>query len=358
MHFSGPARTIGLIGRRGPRLLPLALMLGVNTSASGSETGQADSPQPGCYDIAKVGPLVELKTAGRLSAVIAPARGAELVGLGYRPHGSRIELLYRGMDFCEHEGWDGKAPILWPATGRNFDAAAPGGLGWNWNGQDFPIAIHGFARDLPWRLIGQTAGRNEATAVMELTQTPQTLASYPFGFTFTLTYRLTGKQLRIEHEIVASPDNDGAMPFSIGNHMTFRQPLYGEGSATITTPAKARLLLDQSGKPVGKAPQLPLERVAATALGKETAVSLTDYPSAPWLRLDDPSGISILLSHRASQQPDGQSVQFNLWGNPALGFFSPEPWLGRQNSLAEGVGLVRLLPSQRFTWVITLRVTG
>lgn len=311
-----------------------------------------------CYEPERQGPLVELQVGDRLSAVIAPALGGQLVGLRYRQRGHWHELLYRGLDFCSRGGWSGKAPILWPATGRNYVAGAPGGQGWMFEGQLLPMPTHGFARDLPWRLVAQRTGRGMSSATVELTDTPQTRKAYPFGFTFAVTYRLSRTQLLIEHVIVASLENGSAMPFSIGNHITFRQPLAGAGSMTISTPARQRLALDPSGKPHAQEPQAPLRHFPVADLGRETALPLLDYPDDARVDLSDPGGISIRLSHRASAKPDGNVVLFNLWGNADRGFFSPEPWFGRQNSLADDIGVIRLAPGDRFRWIVAVQVRG
>ncbi len=191
---------------------------------------------------------------------------------------------------------------------------------------------------------------------LELQDTASTRKSYPFGFTVRVTYRVSGDRLSIKHEINASADNDGAMPFSIGNHINFRQPLIGAGEMKISTAARKRLLLDQSGKPTGKVARLTLGDYPAPQLGKEQAWALTDYAALPRLQLDDPSGIRITLAHTASQAPNGTPVLFNVWGNAEAGFISPEPWLGRQNSLVDNNGLVKLAPKSHFNWTIFVRI--
>lgn len=318
---------------------------------------QADADGPACYDPVRIGPLVELRTSGPLYAVVAPMRGGELVSLRFGRRNRPTELLYRGMDFCDRPGWGGKAPILWPATGRNHATDAPGGAGWMWNGTIFPMPIHGFARDLPWRVVAQATGRRSSFVQLELTDSPATRAMYPFRFRFTITYRLEHTRLAIEHAIIAEPENQEEMPFSIGNHITFRQPVATDaGAMLVTTPASGRVELDAQGRPVADVAQAPLRRFPVNRFADGVAVPLTGYRSAPWLRLDDPGGLRLRLSHRASRSPDRNPVLFNLWGNSELGFFSPEPWMGRQNSLVDNTGLIRLAPGADFNWTIRISV--
>ena len=55
-----------------------------------------------------------------IEVAVAPSRGGELAGLSIRRDGIWIETLYRGRDYSSVEGFKGKGPFLWPATGRNF----------------------------------------------------------------------------------------------------------------------------------------------------------------------------------------------------------------------------------------------
>ena len=43
-------------------------------------------------------------------------------------------------------------------------------------------------------------------------------------------------------------------------------------------------------------------------------------------------------------------ILFNVWGDVRDGFFSPEPWVGLQNSLVQRQGLVYLDPGDDFLW--------
>ena len=77
-------------------------------------------------------PTVTLTDFGglrKLEAVVSPTLGANIVSLRY----DGIELLHRGgmMSPAPDGGWDGKAPLLWPAVGRQRDAT------YLWNGQRY-----------------------------------------------------------------------------------------------------------------------------------------------------------------------------------------------------------------------------
>ena len=54
-----------------------------------------------------------------LEISIAPEKGGETSSLRVRAGEEWVETLYLANDYAPREGWTGKAPLLWPATGRN-----------------------------------------------------------------------------------------------------------------------------------------------------------------------------------------------------------------------------------------------
>lgn len=301
-----------------------------------------------------------------LQAYIAPAHGADLAGLEVRHGGGWTELLYRGRDYRPGGGWTGKAPILWPAVGRNFPYPAGGGrdgdkLGWVLHGRVYPIPIHGFARDQAWRIVRRGSCDGSAFLVLVLNDDAQTRSMYPFGFTLTTEYRIWRDALYIRQTVQAARANQEPMPFSIGNHITFKIPLlpgHDPLETTISTPAMQQVILDGSGRPTGQivAVSDALPRPLAS-LKPLTPVSLSGYPTGQeWVRLEDRSGFTITVSHSEDRRPRGTPVLFNLWGDVSQGYFAPEPWVGKQNSLASGDGIIALAPGDTYRWTIEVRV--
>ena len=296
-----------------------------------------------------------------LVAYLAPEQGGELAGLQLLRPGPPRELLYRGRDYSRQPGWSGKAPILWPATGRNLATGevrqGNGDLGsWRVDGELRPMPIHGFARDLPWAV---EAARPDRVRLV-LRDGPQTRASFPFGFRLETTYGVEPAGLLIRQRVGAAPQNRRPMPFSIGNHITFAVPLVPGGAAArvvVRTPAMRRVMLDAAGYPTGEVASVPFPTTPLGALPPRTAIALSGYrPLTAWASLEDPAGLTVRISHRADRWPAGDPVLFNLWGDPAAGFFSPEPWVGKQNSLASGDGAIQLNPGEVWTWEIRVAV--
>lgn len=311
--------------------------------------------------------LVRLHVPGvPLQAYVAPAHGADLAGLEVRHDGRWSELLYRGMDYRPTDGWTGKAPILWPAVGRNFPHP-PGagrhgdGLGWVLHGRVYPIPIHGFARDQAWRIVRRGTCDGSAFLTLALHDDARTRAMYPFGFALTTEYRIWRNALYIRQAVRADRSNEEPMPFSIGNHITFRIPLLpGDDprETTISTPGTEQVFTDASGRPTGRIAAVSYAMPwLLSSLQPLTPVSLGGYPAGEeWVRLEDRSGFAITISHSEDRQPSGTPVLFNLWGDVAHGYFAPEPWVGKQNSLATGDGVILLKPGDTYRWTVDVRV--
>jgi galactose mutarotase-like enzyme len=342
------------VARDRPFLLVGMSLLGLAATAATAAEEAGTCPDKAPAD------LVALDSPdGTLTATIAPGRGGEMVSLRLLQGKERRELLYRGRNFCEAGGFDGKAPVLWPATGRTYLPDTPGQKpqrGWLWKGKTYDMPVHGFARDLPWRVVAQKRDGMEASLTLELVDTPETRKRYPFGFAFQLRYVLRGSTVSVEHRIRADKDNRAAMPFSLGNHIAFALP---PGGAALTTPATRRLLLDGQARPTGKAEEItPPKDSSLAPFSAGPAVPLAGYGQPAMMRLDFADGLSITVDHRGSKLPAGEPVGFNMWGDLKKGFFSPEPWWGKQNALATGDGLVELAPGATFEWTFRAGISS
>ena len=300
-----------------------------------------------------------------IEVAVAPAQGGELSGLRVRFNGDWIELIHRARDYREQKGWRGKAPILWPAVGRNFSRSQPphkstDKCSYDYNGQRFEIPLHGFARLLPWRVIERQSNETAAWVKLELADSESTRALYPFGFSFGLTYRLEAGRLTLEHFVKASEGNTAPLFFSIGNHVTFRIPLVPGSSVpamSLQTPSRVQYLKDENTMSTGqtRAQNLSASRPLA-ALSYMPPIALGGYGERAALTLADEAGLAVTIEHETSRNPTTPFTQFNLWGDPAQGYFSPEPWVGMINSLNRREGLIELEPGDNWSWIISLQI--
>lgn len=290
-----------------------------------------------------------------VEAYVAPEKGGELSGLRVRLGGKWAELIYRAGDYSPTDGWRGRAPLLWPAVGRNFASGeCRDRCNYNWMGRGYSIPIHGFARDLPWTIRAEGSNSNEAWLELELRESAATRLEYPFGFSVTVRYRLTARRLDLLYLVHADGGNGGLMPFSIGNHMTFRVPLVA-GDLRIKTPSTIEYLKDEAGLPTGQIRARSLNTPASVStFPPREPVSLGGYQGDPWLCLIDGTGFRVRISQHADRLPSGPLVRFNLWGDSFAGFFCTEPWVGMQNSLNTQQGLIKLRPGASWSWRVRI----
>ena len=302
---------------------------------------------------------------GGIEAAIAPSKGGELSGLRIKHEANWLETLQLARDYAPRPGFGGKGPLLWPATGRNFppdleerrrSGESFDGGAYEHRGVRRDMPIHGFARDLPWKVEEAVAAERFARALLSLRDTEHTREMYPFGFRSTVEYVVRGGGLEVRYVVRADAGNTEPMFFSIGNHITFVAPLVegsDPGKMVLKSPSSIEILKTDYGIPTGET--RPLSYAEGFDLGNYqplVATSLTGYPAGedPYIEYSDPAGLTLRISHRASEIPPDPVILFNVWGDVRSGFFSPEPWVGLQNSLVQKQGLTYLDPGAEFRW--------
>lgn len=146
---------------------------------------------------------------GRVAAEI-DANGAQLRSLTV----DDIEYLWAAT-----EPWLWSAPVLFPIiSGLPNDELIHGGM-------RYPIVSHGFARRSLF-----TLERQESSLVrFSLSESPSTLASYPYRFLLQLAFELGDNTLTVTHTVTNTGDE--VLPFMLGGHPAFRWPLPGADSA-------------------------------------------------------------------------------------------------------------------------------
>jgi galactose mutarotase-like enzyme len=304
--------------------------------------------------------------SGRLTAAFFPAMGGEMTSLTVLHGGRRREVLHRGGDLSPTEGWSGRAPHLWPVIGRTYPAGrepAPGAhktapLGWFVDDVLHPMPQHGFARALPWRLVDQTRAR----IVMVLEDSAATRACYPFGFALSVDAEIADYGVRLDYRVAAAPTNSAAMPFTLGNHATFRTPLIDGsslGESRVGSMATLRRPIDGIGCPSGP-PRVDAAfrtGVPLDAIPPGDVIVLEgfgDGSAGAWIQ--DPSGLELRVFHAAQGSDASVPSVLTLWGHPADGYLALEPWLGLPNALSSGDGVLRLAPGASMGWTIHIRL--
>lgn len=154
---------------------------------------------------------------GQLQAVIK-SFGAELKSLQDKTSGQ--EYLWE----ADPQFWGKTSPVLFPFIGKLE------GIGYLYRDGIYTIEKHGFARNMEFTVVSQTAD----TITLALDSDETTLLKFPFPFRLELSYSLEGKTLTFDWRVI----NRGTevMPFSFGGHPAFACPL----KTTDTDPEKKR----------------------------------------------------------------------------------------------------------------------
>ena len=119
------------------------------------------------------------------------------------------EFLWQG----DPKYWGDQSPMLFPFVGRLTNNS------YKYMGKVYPMSIHGFAASSDFSV----AEKADDCIVLELKDSSETLAQYPFTFTLQITYALTENALQVTYRV---ENRDGkTMPFGIGGHPGFNVPL-------------------------------------------------------------------------------------------------------------------------------------
>ncbi|BAZ53254.1 aldose 1-epimerase [Nostoc sp. NIES-4103] len=149
------------------------------------------------------------ETAGSQLEVV-PERGGIITR--WRVQGQ--EILYLDTERFANPDLSvrGGIPILFPICGNLPDNT------YTYNGKQYTLKQHGFARDLPWEVTDQVT-QDKVSLTLVLNSNEQTKAVYPFDFQLTFTYELQGNNLEIRQQYKNLSST--ALPFSNGFHPYF-----------------------------------------------------------------------------------------------------------------------------------------
>lgn len=112
--------------------------------------------------------------------------------------------------------WKRHSPVLFPIVGSLR------GKCYQYNGQEYSMSQHGFARDMDFECIEAS----ETSIKHRLISTPETMKQYPFSFILDITYQLSDNTIQIIWDVTNTDTKE--MYFSIGAHPAFNCPLKPE----------------------------------------------------------------------------------------------------------------------------------
>jgi galactose mutarotase-like enzyme len=278
-------------------------------------------------------------SAGTGTATLA-LRGAE--PLSWRVGGR--ELLWHG----DPEHWAFRAPILFPVVGSSSEGAI------RVDGQAYPMAQHGFARNLPFSLV--SAGPDRAH--LRLTADDETRARYPFAFALDVEAVLAPDALQLAFTVT----NQGAgdMPFAIGFHPAFPWP-FADGAR-----AEHRVVFSEA-----ESPSIPgvTDKALLTPAGREAPLAGRDLPLDPAMFTEALVFLDARSRSMAFTAPSGAAIVMEtdgfphlaVWSRPTAPFLSLEAWTGHADwdgftgELKERASMRVLAAGESHRQAVTLR---
>jgi galactose mutarotase-like enzyme len=241
---------------------------------------------------------------------VAPARGGMVTrfSVGGKPVLFLDETTLRDPSKSVRGG----IPVLFPIAGK-----LPGGT-YEVDGREYAMKQHGFARDLPWKVVDESTA-DGASVTLALEATDATRQVYPFEFALRFTYRLRGGALLLEQSF--ENRGDVPMPVQPGLHPYFFVPDATKTGARIETDAK-RGYDNRTGC------EVPVVQPIALA-GREVDLFLLDHT---------PRATTLLRPGQASVRLEFGEDQRVLvvWTLPDRDFVCVEPWREIGGVLARG----------------------
>ena len=318
--------------------------------------------------------LIRLDDGAGGGAEVWPALGFNCFRWDVVRDGRKLDLLYADPAlFTDGRSTRSGVPILFPFPNRIRD----GRFAWDGKEYQLPIndgshrnAIHGFAAQRPWRVVGQGADAASAWVTGEFQaarDAADCLSLWPADYLLRITYRLGAGLLRVEAEVENTDRR--TLPFGLGYHPYYRMPF------ALGTPLQECLVQAPALRtwplveflPTGERRALDAARdLLAPRLLADLQLDdvLTDLPTAPM----GPDG----LCDRGVLRSGGEALR--LLGSPAfreLVVFTPphrqafcvEPYTSTTDAInlqQRGVdaGLLTLPPGGRWTAVFEMRLSA
>jgi galactose mutarotase-like enzyme len=209
----------------------------------------------------------------------------------------------------------GGIPVLFPSPGKLTGDA------WSYAGHRGAMKQHGFARNLPWRVVQSSA----SAATLTLAANDETRAQFPWDFVVEQTIAVRGTSLRLDQRIT----NRGAsaMPFGFGFHPYFFVPDAAKRDTTIAT--RATKAFDNVTKQTIELTGIDLTR-------PEVDLHLLDHGSTA-CAIVSPGG-TIQLRGSA------EYTRWVVWTLAGRDFVCLEPWTCPGDALNTGEQLLVLAP--------------
>ncbi|MBI2298535.1 MAG: hypothetical protein HYU66_06205 [Armatimonadetes bacterium] len=295
----------------------------------------------------------------RLRGTVVPSDGGGLSSLTLDGWG---ELLYRANQLEPPPAgeWSGRAPLLWPAVGRNFTPQAllaeTPACCFEHDRVVYDLPIHGFARHRAWRPVAHRGDLRHAAVTLELADDDDTRAVYPWRFCLRMPHALSDTA----YECTVEVESSEALWFCIGNHLTLALPADRFDRVTCACNTTQRLEINRHSLCSGETTPLDFSAGLPLATGGWLLNGVFGAPDGePWMRVSVPDGPAVTVRQRVDEGAEHVAPGdwlFVVYGNREKSYYCPEPWIGRPNGLQDGRGVVKLPAGAGFSWTMRVEV--
>ncbi len=218
----------------------------------------------------------------------------------------------------------GGIPVLFPICGNLPENT------YNQQGQTYQLQQHGFARELPWQVVGEQATEQQASVTVALVSSAATKKVYPFDFRVELEYVFSTNRLEIIQRVTNLTDGV-SMPFSIGYHPYF--------AAADKPGLKFQIPSSEYFDKQGTAH--PYAGSFDYAVG-EIDIVFSDLQQSQ-VQVTEAGGQTMKMGWT---YPHGHVV---FWTVPEKDFYCIEPWTARRNAMNTGADLIQVATGETWT---------
>ena len=223
----------------------------------------------------------------------------------------------------------GGIPLLFPICGNLPHDT------YTLNGETYQLKQHGFARNLPWEVVGQSIEKG-ASLTVSLKSNDQTRAVYPFDFELNYIYTLRDNtlELRYRHTNLSQQP----MPFSTGIHPYF------------TVENKQQLVFDLPSTQF----QAKDDETIQTFSGKFDFDQ--DEIDVAFFNLSKSSAVVNDISRKLKLtfEWDNRYSTLVFWTVKGKDFYCLEPWSSPRNALNTGESLMIAKPGETVETFVTI----
>lgn len=242
----------------------------------------------------------------------------------------------------------GGNPILFPFAARTF---CKGQIGF-WkdpNGQQRPMAMHGYARQGRFTLDNV----HEKGFLARFEPSAEAAEAYPYNYTFTVAYRFEELALHVDLEL--HNQDECLIPWAPGHHFYFALPWHGglsRGDYRLLAPAKKFFRFqnnDGTLTPVKDIPE-PIDFDDPLAVDLIRAgLKSRDVRFGPKGGEED---ITLTIDNREPPTPWITLVTWTEDDNSP--FYCVEPWVAPPNAPEHGKGLRWVEPGKRDAFSVSV----